>query len=200
MDRSLFRRINDFANSTAWLHAPAKAYAKYGIVLFAVLLLVAWWRARRTGDLRTEAGIGWAAGAAVVALAVGQVIGHLVDRSRPYAAMPHVHVLVDKTSDVSFPSDHALAVGAVAIGLVLVDRTIGWIAIGLAVLMAFARVYAGAHYPGDVAAGLLIGGGIALLGAKPATKLLTIILERLNGLPVVPLLTGHEQGPDEAAA
>ena len=191
MDASLYRTVNRFAHRTTWLHGPATAYATYGVVLFAVLLLIAWWRARSTGDLRDEARVGWAGIATLLSLLVGQVIGHLVDRARPYAVLPHVSVLVAKTSDVSFPSDHALTVGAIAVGLWLVDRTIGWVAIGLALLMAFTRVYVGAHYPGDVAAGLLLAGLITVLGSYPGSLLLENILRRLERVPGVRAVTGR---------
>lgn len=191
MDTSLYREINRLADRTAWLHGPAVAYAKYGVVIFAGLLLLAWWRARQAADLPAEARIGWAGVATLIALGVGQIIGHLVNRARPYAVLPHVHVLVTKSSDVSFPSDHALTVGAIAVGLWLVDRTIGWTAIALALLMAFTRVYVGAHYPTDVLAGLVIAGLIAAVGSKPGSRLLEQILVRLDGVPDVRLLTGR---------
>lgn len=191
MDASLYRTVNRFADRTTWLHGPATAYAKYGVVLFAALLLVAWWRARSTGDLRSEARVGWAGVATLLSLLLGQVIGHFVDRARPYTVLVHVHVLVARTSDVSFPSDHALTVGAIAVGLWLVDRTIGWVAVGLALLMAFARVYVGAHYPGDVAAGLLLAGLVAVLGSKPGSRLLEHILRSLDRVPGVHVLTGR---------
>lgn len=41
MDNSLFRWINRLANRTGWAHGFFTAYAKYGIVLFAALLIVA---------------------------------------------------------------------------------------------------------------------------------------------------------------
>lgn len=100
MDASLYRTVNRFAERTPWLHGLAVAYAKCGVVIFAVLLLLAWWRARRTGDLEAEARIGWAGAATLIALGLGQIIGHLVDRARPYAVLPHVHVLVAKSTDV----------------------------------------------------------------------------------------------------
>ena len=43
MDASLYRAINRFAARTGWLHSPLVAYAKYGVALFALALLVAWW-------------------------------------------------------------------------------------------------------------------------------------------------------------
>ncbi len=191
MDTSLYRTVNRFADRTFWLHSPAVAYAKYGVVIFAGLLLLAWWRARQGGDLETEARIGWAAVATLISLGLGQIIGHLVDRARPYAVLPHVHVLVAKSTDVSFPSDHALTVGAIAIGLWLVDRTLGWIAIALALLMAFTRVYVGAHYPADVAAGLLIAGLIAAAGARSGSRLVKRVLIRLERIPGGRWITGR---------
>ncbi|MEO6628023.1 MAG: UDP-diphosphatase, partial [Aquihabitans sp.] len=79
MDTSLYRAVNRFAERTAWLHGPAAAYAKYGVLLFAVLLLIAWWRARSTGDLSAEARVAWAGVATLLSLLIGQIIAHLVD-------------------------------------------------------------------------------------------------------------------------
>jgi membrane-associated phospholipid phosphatase len=52
----------------------------------------------------------------------------------------------------------------VAIGIVLINRRVGVVACVAALVMAIARVYAGAHYPGDVLAGLLLGGAVAAVG------------------------------------
>src|SRR6187397_1968956 len=49
-----------------------------------------------------------------VALLANQVIGHLWDRQRPFAAHPGaVHLLAARSSDPSFPSDHAAAAFAI---------------------------------------------------------------------------------------
>lgn len=158
----LFEAINDLAQSTPWLHAPMEAYAKYGIVLFALLCLVGWWVARGR-DSRTMAAALITPGAALIAVAVQQVVVKLVDEGRPYALLPDTLVLVTRTTDPSFPSDHACVCGAVAAGLFFVDRRLGWIAAVAASIMAFARVYVGAHWPLDVVAGLVLGAGITLL-------------------------------------
>ena len=109
MDNSLFRWNNRLANRTGWAHGFFTACAKYRIVLFAVLLVAAYLDGRQHDDLRAVAGSVWAAGAALVALGIGQLIGGAIDRARPYEAMTGVHLLVDKTTDFSFPSDHATA-------------------------------------------------------------------------------------------
>ena len=63
--------------------------------------------------------------AALVAFLAQQVIVSLVDESRPYALRPDALVLIARTTDPSFPSDHACVCGAVAAALFFVDRR-GW--------------------------------------------------------------------------
>ena len=50
--------------------------------------------------------------------------------------MSGIHLLVDKTTDFSFPSDHATVAGAVAVGLLFTNRRWGTIAGVLAAVMA----------------------------------------------------------------
>lgn len=181
MDDSLYRFVNRLADRTGFAHPLFAAYARYGIAFFAILLVAGCRRARDTGDRRTMAAVLWAGAGAFAALGVAQVIGQFVDRARPYVLMPAAHVLIDRSGDFSFPSDHATAVGAVAAGLWLADRRLGFLAGILAALMAFSRVYVGVHYPGDVLAGLLLGAG-TVMGLWPlAHRLLAPVLERLDG-------------------
>ncbi|MBC7560636.1 MAG: UDP-diphosphatase, partial [Dermatophilaceae bacterium] len=108
LQESWFRHINDFARNTTWLHSPIRLYAKDGVILFALLLLVGWWLARRGGDLPRVARSLWAPLGVLLALAVNQPIANAVAEPRPYAALPHVLVLVSRSTDYSFPSDHAV--------------------------------------------------------------------------------------------
>lgn len=183
-DASVYRAVNRLADRTGWAHGAFVAYAKFGVVIFALLLLVGWWNARRRSDLDSLAGVVWAGVATLLAVGVNQIVGGLVERARPYTVMPDVHVLVSRTSDFSFPSDHAVAVGAVAAGLFLANRRLGSVAIGLAVLMAVARVYVGAHYPADVVAGLALGALVACLGALVGVRLLRALVGAVDRSPL----------------
>lgn len=78
--------------------------------------------------------------------------------------MTDVHVLIARTADFSFPSDHATVAGAVAAGLLMTNRRWGTVAAVAAGTMAFTRVYVGAHYPADVLAGLTLGAVVAVAG------------------------------------
>jgi membrane-associated phospholipid phosphatase len=193
MDSGLYRWINRLAEGTRWAHGLFKANAGFGIALFAVLLLVSYLDGRQHDDITAVAASVWAAAAALVALGIGQLIGGAVDRARPYETMTNVHILVDKTTDFSFPSDHATVAGAVAVGLLFANRRWGIVASALAVLMAFTRVYVGAHYPGDVIAGLALGGIVAAAGWFAIVPILSRLASWLTGTALRPLVTNVKQ-------
>jgi undecaprenyl-diphosphatase len=144
-------------------------YAVYGgAVLLGLLLIVAWWRARSSSGFaeRVPATI-WAGAATIIAVGVAQPINHLVGRIRPYYTLHHVELLVPKAHDFTFPSDHATVAGAVICGLWLSkDRLLAWTATVAGLLLAFDRVYVGAHYPGDVLGGLALG-AVVVLALRP---------------------------------
>lgn len=83
MDSDLFRTINRFADRTEWAHGFMRFFANNGIVLFAALLLIAYLLGRHANAPVQVAGSVWTGGAALVALAIGQVIGNVVARARP---------------------------------------------------------------------------------------------------------------------
>lgn len=43
--------MHRLAERTSWAHGAMVAYAKVGIVAFAAMLVLGWWRARSGGDL-----------------------------------------------------------------------------------------------------------------------------------------------------
>ena len=182
MDWSLFNNINSLADRTGWAHGFMRGYARYAVGIFAILLVIAavlsWPRPKALA--RTL----WAAAAPLVALVLNQPIANAVDRARPYASHPNVSVLISRSADPSFMSDHSVVAGAVAAALCFVSWRLGLVAIVLAVSMAFARVYVGAHYPGDVAAGLAFGALIACAGVPLADHVLRPIIERLLGTSI----------------
>ena len=155
-----FRAVNDFARHTAWLHGAARLFANDGVLLFG-LLLVAGTLLNRSVGVRAVTRSLLAGAGVLVAVAANQPLVQLVAEKRPYVRWTDVLVLVHRSTDPSFPSDHAVMAGATAVGLLLSRRRLGWAAVPLALLMAADRVYVGAHYPGDVLAGLLFGGLVA---------------------------------------
>lgn len=163
LDRTLFLDVNHFAQHTGWLHAPLNAYANYGVALFGLLLIIGWWLARQRRSARVTAAALWAIAGTAVAVAAVQPVNHAVAEARPWQSLPHALILAGHAHDFSFPSDHAVMAGAVTAGIFLYHRRLGIIALLAGLLMCFARVYIGAHYPQDVAAGFLIGAAVMLV-------------------------------------
>jgi membrane-associated phospholipid phosphatase len=178
-DKGWFLAINEWAQDTPWLHGVIRFYASYGVVLFAGLLVAGYVVARRQRSATKYAAAFWAGLGTLLAVAVNQPIASDVGEPRPFAVFPHALVLVHRSTDPSFASDHATMAGAVAVGLFLVSRRLGVVAAVAALLMSFARVYVGAHYPVDVAAGLALGATVVLLGwfvvRRPLTAAITAL-------------------------
>jgi undecaprenyl-diphosphatase len=191
LQESLFRPVADLARHTPWLHEVLRLYAVYGVVLFALLLLAAWWWARGTRTAGPMAHALWAPLGTLLAVGLNQPLGRAVHEQRPYAVLPHAVVLVSRTTDFSFPSDHAVMAGAVAAGVWFAGTRLCVVAVVLAVLMAFARVYVGAHFPLDVVAGLLVGALVCTLGWLVVRRPLTAIVGAMTRTPLRPLFTAR---------
>lgn len=162
-----FSAINGLAAHTAWLDPVIAAFALWaGLVLLVLILGVAWWQHRDRFVPAVLTGV-----SAVAALGVNQLIAGLWFERRPFVALHGVTMLLAHPADNSFPSDHAVIAGALAVGTLLFARRWGIVAVVVALLLAFARVYAGMHYPIDVIAGLAIGAVVALVLVGLGTRL-----------------------------
>lgn len=196
-DAGDFLLINRFARRTGWLHGFMTGYAStYGLVVLLLLLAAGWWLARNAGQLRAMAALIWAGLGTLVAVGVNQPIVAAVAEKRPYVSIPNALLLVGRSADYSFPSDHSVMAGAVAAGLCYVHRRLGILAWVAAALLAFSRVYVGAHYPHDVVAGLVLGAAVIVVGQFLARPLLLWLLGLLIRTPLrVLVIAGDRPRP-----
>jgi membrane-associated phospholipid phosphatase len=88
-------------------------------------------------------------------LAVNYAVKTTVRRDRP--ADPGSTALVRAPASSSFPSSHAAMSTAAAIVLSAARPRLAPVWVGMAVAMAWSRVYAGVHHSGDVVAGMALG-------------------------------------------
>lgn len=180
MDNTIYLTINRFAVHTKYLNNFAKLYADYGIVIYALVILIAWFLARKSNNLRSEAILIFTVVATLISLGIGQIISHIVARQRPYVFHQHAQVLISRSSDFTFPSDHATGVAALATGLYFLNKKLGIAAWLLAVLMAFTRIYVGVHYPSDVLGGLILGACVVTILHKPGIKIMEKLTTRFS--------------------
>jgi undecaprenyl-diphosphatase len=163
---------------------PLLAYSNASQLLFAGALLALFvllpGRARHPARRIAVA----AAASAAVALALGALLSHLVDRSRPFVADPGgVHLFGRHAADAGFPSDHATASFAIATAILLRSRRGGLVALALATLLSVTRVALGVHYPTDVLAGAALGAATAIaLWWPPVRMRLTALADRAGAL------------------
>ncbi len=161
MDQSITQWINDLAGGNAGLDHFMIAASQWGIPLIVLCVVLQWWSRRDRMSVRhacAAAGLSFLLG-----LGFNQVILLFLHRVRPYDA-GLTHLLIARSADWSFPSDHATAGFAIAAAFLL-HRFWGRGAALLAgaLLIAVSRVYVGTHYASDVLGGAATGIAAAAL-------------------------------------
>ncbi|NEC92659.1 phosphatase PAP2 family protein, partial [Streptomyces sp. SID12501] len=137
--------VNLAGHAPAWLNDMVAAWSTYGLALFAVLMAVGWWQARRVGAAASMTALA-APFVVVVAYGVDAGLKLLVREDRPCQSLRVATLEACPASgDWSFPSNHAAIAAAAAVALLFVSRRLGTVAAVAAAAMAASRVWVGAH-------------------------------------------------------
>jgi len=92
-----------------------------------------------------------------IATLLGQALKRSLTRARPDVSIVGFEALAANPDRFSFPSGHTAAAFSVAIAWAGEPYGLGPLSLLLAVGIGLSRVYIGAHYPLDVAAGAVLG-------------------------------------------
>ncbi|MGB9779749.1 undecaprenyl-diphosphatase [Caldanaerobacter sp.] len=165
MNLKLFHMINGLAGHNIFLDKTMIFIAVYSPLIYGVLLILQWFIGSDSGKKASMD----AFFAAIIALGLNLMVSTIYFEPRPFVHNK-VNLLVRHPADASFPSDHASGGSALSFAELMYDRLIGRIMMGLTLLLLFARVYVGVHYPFDVIGGFAIG----FMGSE--------IVKRLDGI------------------
>src|SRR5262249_4087675 len=155
------RWINAAAGSSLLLDSILTTATKFGLPVLVLLVMLQWWSGRERPHVRHAC---IAAGLSLlIGLGLNQIILLFVHRVRPYDAGVS-RLIIGRSADWSFPSDHAAASTAIAAAVALQafpPRALGFGLIAL--LICWSRIFVGTHYVSDVLGGALTGGLAAIL-------------------------------------
>ena len=183
LDWDLFLAINSLGGHSLWLDAAGRFLAEDAFLLFGVLLVALWFlpggmepgRARQARVANATLVLGGA-------LLAAHVIGLFLYRPRPFITHA-VTQLITHPPDSSFPSDHTALAFTLVVALWPVLGRTRWFWLAWGVLIGWARVFVGVHFPMDVVGGAILGatwGGLALVLAPRLARIEASVLERLG--------------------
>jgi membrane-associated phospholipid phosphatase len=193
--------ITRAADSPHWFDQLISFYASYGLGLFALLMVAGWWRARSGGATAMATALAVPV-AVVAAFVANDIVKSVFDEVRPCQVITAPATLqpCPGAGDWSFPSNHSAIAAASAVALWLLDRRLGVIAALAALVMGFARIWVGAHYPHDVLVGFVLGAAVAAPVVLAARRWGAPPVVRLESGFLRPFLTASAVGPDGPAA
>ena len=152
LNRALFLHLNAAADTPHWL-IDAGLFVANDLVYGVPLLLVALWLAG-TNSRRSAALLAFVI--AMIALGANQLIGIVWYQPRPFV-IGLGHTWTTHAPDASFPSDHLTLFTSIGLGLIFGGlKRVGATTLVVGLLVGWARVYVGLHFPLDMAGSLMV--------------------------------------------
>lgn len=90
------------------------------------------------------------------------ILKNIIARSRPCWIDPNISLLIPNPEDFSFPSGHTLASFESAIMIFLHNKKWGAVALIIATLISFSRLYLFVHFPTDILGAIVLAATISI--------------------------------------
>lgn len=138
---------------------------KGGFIFWLIVLAAAlYYYLRKKEKRKAVLTLGFFVALGITFVLVDFILKPIAKESRPFTKFPEIITFMNAHNykvpdDYSFPSGHAAAAFLAVAYLMMIDKKSLWITLPLALIIAFSRIYIGAHYLGDV----LFGAGIGLM-------------------------------------
>ena len=179
LNHQLFLLINAEPGESHVLIALGRIVAGDVIGLVPLLLILLWVR----GNPDRRGGLVATAIAAALALGANQIVGQFWYEPRPFM-IGLGRTLMAHAPENSFPSDHTTFMLTVGIGLIATGAAPRWgrIVTLAGVLVAWARIYLGVHFPLDMIASAIIAGifaALSVLLVGPARRFVVPLANQL---------------------
>ena len=152
MDDALTHWINAAAGDAGALNAIMVGITAYGVPVMILLVAAQWW-SKLPERLRLRHAIVAVGLSCILGFVLNQLILLFVHRLRPYDS-GLTHLIVQRSAEWSFPSDHATVAAAIPAAWALQrewGRTVVFAILALAV--GWSRLFVGTHYVSDVLGG-----------------------------------------------
>ncbi len=199
IDGSLFTAVTGLARHTRWLNGPMEFYTNAGLGVFAVLVVLGWWRARRMDDTAMTLALAVPV-SIMVAFAFAEVVKKVVAEQRPCRSMPHAFIVEScpAPNDYAFPSGHTTTAAAAVAALYLLDRRLSAVAALFALFEGFTRVYVGGHYPHDVLGAAVLALPIGYATSRALARFAVPLVTRARAGVLAPVLVAGPRGAHAA--
>jgi membrane-associated phospholipid phosphatase len=161
-ERAVFRAVNELPG---FLYGPT-----WVVMQFGTWLAIAGCAGVALAVRRVRLALAFAM-AGVTASLLSNVFKAIVGRGRPAALLAAVHARGGLPGGNGYPSGHASVSFALAtVAWLWLDGWVRWVLPCAAVIVCFARIYIGAHFPLDVVGGAALGtacGAAVSLALRP---------------------------------
>lgn len=167
-DIAVFRLINDLAGSSQLTDFIFVFLAEFLLMIVLIINFILLFKKKfRLTSLK-----------AILAFIVSYILTYTIAvfyfKARPFADLDSVNQLITTFTDKGFPSGHSLSSASLAVVWFENNKKLALIFLISALLIGFARIYVGVHFPTDVLTGIILGVILGIIIKKLPLRQLTL--------------------------